>query len=98
MKQCIKNTVSLEVTGVNLHKITDIVVYVSQGKNFWQKTPTVSSATQMYFTLTKDEAMKLIPGKAKIQFAFTDGNLNNASEVVAVDVGELLDRSGYDGN
>ena len=97
MRQKIKNTISLEVAGLDLTTITNIEFYIKQGSRFWQLTPVVVSSTEMYVVFPKEDAMGLSIGNVKLQFAYTQGNLTNASDIAEIAVAALLKEAGYGG-
>jgi hypothetical protein len=95
----IANYLTIDVEGADMTKATNIEFYIRQGNLFFQKTPTVLSATQMLIEITYDEAMQLKSFScAKLQFAFTDENgCSRNCDILTVSVDDLLKSEGYNG-
>ncbi len=87
-----KNPDSIDFT-----KISKIEVYLRQGTFFRQYTPTVVDAGTMLVEIPFDDALQLKPGRASMQFAYTDeaGHPQNTRERV-VPVENLIKQEGYD--
>ena len=97
MREKIKNTMKVTCEGVDLTTLSNIEFYVRQGNFFACYIPHVVSASEMVVEIPFEDAKKLKPDEAKLQFAFTDENgTPDASDVVAVEVDDLLKEVGYD--
>lgn len=97
MREKIKNQLEITTTDIDLTTLTNIEFYVRQTRFFGSYTPVVISSTEMIVIIPFEDAKKLTHGKAKLQFAFTDANGKpDTSDVVEVEVKELLKEVGYD--
>lgn len=97
MREKIENQLKITCTAIDLTTLTNIEFYVKQIKFFGCYTPTVLSSTEMAVTIPVEDAMKLKHGTVELQFAFTDSNGKpDASEIVKMEVGDLLKEVGYD--
>ncbi len=99
MYQKIKNTLSVEVDGVDLTTVKKIEFYIRQGDVFFEYIPTIVNEHEMFVTIPKADADALRPNiLAYLQFAYTDINGNDIpSEIIEVDVKKLLKEEGYNG-
>lgn len=96
MRQKIKNDVYISVDDVDLTTLRNIEFYVKQLSVFFQYIPVVVNANTMIVTIPKEDADRLAVGSVKLQFAFTDaGGKDDASDVLEIDVAELLKAEGY---
>lgn len=97
MREKIKNTLKITCDDVDLTTLRNIEFYVKQSGFFGEYKVSVTSAHEMVVDIPFEDAMKLRPGKANLQFAFTDAQgVPDASNVLAVDVRDLLKEVGYD--
>ena len=97
MREKIRNQLKITCYGIDLTEVSNIEFYVKQLKFFGRYNPIVLSSTEMAVTIPFEDAKQLKNGEAELQFAFTDKDGNpDASDLVAVKVGELLKESGYD--
>lgn len=97
MREKIENNLKITCTDIDLTTLTNIEFYVRQIRFFACYTPVVISSTEMIVIIPFEDAKKLTHGKAKLQFAFTDANGKpDTSDVVEVEVKELLKEVGYD--
>jgi hypothetical protein len=82
---------------VDLTTLTNVEFYVRQRGFFGCYTPSIISSTEMTVIIPFEDAKKLKHGEAELQFAFTDSNGDpNASDVVKMEVDDLLKEVGYD--
>jgi hypothetical protein len=96
MHEKIENSLTITCEDADLTKLSNIEFYVRQLNFFGCYTPTVVSPNEMLVVIPFEDAMKMVNGKAKLQFAFTDENgTPDASEVLEVQVGDLLKEAGY---
>lgn len=100
MRQKIKNTLAVEVEGVDLTTIHNIEFYIRQGDVFFEYEPTVLNSSEMIVTVPKENADALRSDMVcSLQFAYTDTDGNHiASEIVKDYVDRLLKSEGYDGD
>lgn len=100
MRQKIKNTLAVEVEGIDLTTVRNIEFYIRQGDIFYEYTPTVLNSSEMIVIIPKDHADALrYDMVCSLQFAFTDPDGNHiASEIVKDYVDRLLKSEGYDGD
>lgn len=97
MREKIKNTLKITCNDIDLTTISNIEFYVRQSNFFGCYVPSILSTTEMTVTIPFEDAKKLRDGKADLQFAFVDKNgVPNASDIVTVNVGDLLKEGGYD--
>ena len=97
IREKIQNQIKVTCEDVDLTKIADIEFYVKQLSFVGTYTPDVISEHEMVVTIPFEDAMRLMRGKAKLQFAFVDENgVPRASDPIEVDVTELLKGEGYD--
>lgn len=98
MREKIENRLKITCDDVDLTTVTNIEFYVKQARFFGQYTPSVLSAHEMAVIIPFEDAMQLRCGEAKLQFAFTDaGGTPRASDIIIMDVGDLLKEVGYNG-
>lgn len=97
MRTKITNTLSIEVSGVELTQASKLEFYVRQDARFYQYTPTVIDDTHLTVQIPKEDAMRLLPNKpVRLQLALTDGDGNPiATDIVQMTVQELLKETGY---
>lgn len=97
MRERIKNSLHVEVEGIDLTSVSDIKFFVRQRAEFYEKySVEVLSSTEMLVFIPFEDAMRLNAGSAQLQFAFVDENgTPRASEVCVEDVGRLLAEEGY---
>lgn len=97
MRERIKNSIYVEVEGVDLTTISNVEFYVRQKPEFYEKYPVnIASASEMVVTIPFEDAMRLTTGPAQLQFAFVDERgTPRASDIVVEDVGRLLAKEGY---
>lgn len=98
MREKIRNSLSVEVTGAELTKAAKLQFWLRQGRKFFEYAPTVIDETHLLVVIPFADAMQLDPGcSARLQLAFTDGDGNpQASDIVTKPVRELLKEAGYD--
>lgn len=97
MREKIENTLKITCSDVDLTTLTNIEFYVKQRHFFGCYTPSVVSASEMAVTIPFADAKRLTKGTAELQFAFTNAEGNpDASDVVEVEVANLLKEVGYD--
>ena len=97
VREKIKNLLKITCTDVDLTTLTNIEFYVKQARFFGCYAPIVISPTEMAVTIPFEDAQRLRKGKAELQFAFVDADGNpDASDVIEMDVGDLLKEVGYD--
>lgn len=97
MREKIKNTLKITCTDVDLTTLKNIEFYVKQRHFFGCYTPLVVSASEMAVTIPFSDAKRLVKGTADLQFAFiTAEGVPDASDVVTVEVADLLKEVGYD--
>ena len=95
MREKIENRLRIICDSIDLIELSNIEFYVRQPYFFGCYAPTVISSNEMMVVIPYDDAKKLRQGTVKLQFAFTDENGNpDASEVVEMNVGELLKEVG----
>lgn len=96
MRQRIENYLSVIVEGVDLNTVKDPVFWVKQFSVFLEYVPEIADGGTMLVHIPKEDAMRLCPGTAEIQFAFTaqDGRAL-ASDIAKVSVERLLKEAGY---
>ena len=97
MRERIKNTLHVEVEGIDLTTVRDIELYVRQGRGFRAMyRPQVLSATELLLVIPYEDAMQLSNGASELQLAFVDaGGTPRASEPTSEDVGRLIWEEGY---
>lgn len=97
MRERIKNTLRVEVEGIDLTTARDLELYVRQGRGVHAMyTPQVLSATELLLVIPYEDAMQLSGGAAELQLAFTDANgTPRASDPTIEDVGRLIWEEGY---
>ena len=98
MREKIRNTLSVEVTGADLTKAMNLQFWLRQGRKFFEYTPTVIDETHLLVVIPFADAMQLDPGRsARLQLALTDESGNpQVSDIVVQPVRELLKEDGYD--
>jgi len=97
MRQRIENRVLLTVDGAELTKLSNLELYLKQGYLFFEYVPQVLSDTELLVTIPVEDALKLRSTEVRLQLAFTDEAGNpGATDVVGVNVEELLKEAGYD--
>ena len=98
MRSKIENHVGIICSDIDLQTLSSIEFYVRQGKFFRIYTPEVVSANKMVVVIPMVDAMELQPNKmVDLQFAYTDENgIPDASDIVSMNVRDLLKESGYD--
>lgn len=97
IREKIRNHIKVTCEDVDLTKVTDIEFYVKQLSFVGTYTPEVISEHEMVVTIPFEDAMRLMQGTAKLQFAFVDENgVPRASDPVETKVEELLRGDGYD--
>ena len=97
MRDKIQNTLKISCSGIDLTAVSNIEFYVRQKGFFGCYVPAVISPSEMAVIIPLQDAMKLEPGKASLQFAYKDENgTPRASGIVTRTVGELLKEAGYD--
>lgn len=97
MREKIKNVLTVNVEGLDLTQISDVEFYVRQYGFFGKYAPEIVSAGKMLVTIPFKDAAKLRAGTAKLQFAYRDGaGVPQATNLIEMDVGELLKEDGYD--
>lgn len=97
MRQRIENRLIITVDGVDLTTVTDILFWVRQSNTLFEYVPEVIDSETMSVTIPKEDAMKLLLSTVEMQFAFTDQDMHPAaSEIVKMQVDQLLKESGYD--
>ena len=97
MREKIQNTFTCTCDDLDLTKITNIEVYVTQKDFYGEYIPTVISAHKMVVTIPFEDAKNIKRGTAEVQFAFVDENgIPDASQPETVPVNKLLKEAGYD--
>ena len=97
MREKIENQLKITCSDIDLTTLTKIEFYVKQPRFFGCYTPVVISSTEMVVIIPFEDAKKLTHGIAELQFAFTDSEGNpDASEIVKMEVDDLLKEVGYD--
>ena len=97
MREKIENRLKITCEDIDLTKITNIEFYVRQLNFFGCYVPTVISPTEMSVVIPFNDAKRLKQGEVKLQFAFKDsGGTPDASEIITMQVGDLLKEVGYD--
>ena len=98
MREKIRNSLSVEVTGAELTKAAKLQFWLRQGRKFFEYAPTVIDETHLLVTIPYADAMQLDPGRsARLQLALTDESGNpQVSDIVVQPVRELLKEDGYD--
>ena len=97
MRKKIQNTLKITCEDVDFTTLTDIEFYVRQRGFFGCYVPSVLSSTEMTVIIPFEDAKQLKRGEAELQFAFTDSSGNpDASEIVKMEVDDLLKEVGYD--
>lgn len=96
MRAKIENSLSVEVTGVDLTSASKLEFYVRQGCVFWLYKPTVIDENHLLVKIPYEDAMQMKPVGALLQLALTDGDGNKqATDIVPMPVRELLKEAGY---
>lgn len=96
MFQKIANALSVELTGTDLTKASNLEFYVKQACQFFRYTPVVVDETHLLVKIPYEDAMRLRPGSVSLQCALTDADGNKqAAEIVQVDVKSFLKEAGY---
>ena len=97
MRNKIKNTLDINVCGIDLTTLTNIEFYVKQGNLFFQYTPEIIDYNNMIIEIPYEDTLQLVPYiNAELQFAFTDDNGNvGASNIERVIIQELIKEGGY---
>lgn len=96
MRQLIANELTLTCDVVDFTTSTNIEVWLRQDKLFFQYTPTVVSAHIMTIAIPFEDAKKLEPGSAEIQWALIDANGKPVSpDPERVTVGRIIKDGGY---
>lgn len=91
-----QNQLKITCEDIDLNTVSNIEFYVRQFVNFFCYKPSIVSSTEMTVTIPFEDAKKLNDGEVKLQFAFVDKNgVPRASDVVTVQVGDLLKEGGY---
>ena len=97
MTERIENNLLIQVSGIDLEKVTKLEFYVKQVGAVFQYEPKVRSATEMTVTIPYEDAMKIRHGSVQMQFAFVDETGRpDSSDIISVDVNEFLKEAGYD--
>lgn len=97
MRNKIQNQLLITCLDVDLTTVANIEFYVRQAGWFRKYQPNVIDSDQMVVIIPFEDARNLVPGKVKLQFAFTDAEGNpRATEVEEIPVDELLKEAGYD--
>lgn len=98
MREKIENSLIIEVDGAELTGWSAPELYIRQGRVFLQYTPRLVDETHLAVTIPLEDAMRLEPGSARLQLAYTDVQGKPcASEPEPVPVGALLKEAGYHG-
>jgi hypothetical protein len=97
VRKKIENKLEITCDDIDLTTLKDIEFYVRQHKFFGCYEPSIVSSSEMLVIIPFEDAKKLQCGEVKLQFAFTDEHGNpNASEIVVMEVSDLLKEVGYD--
>lgn len=97
MRQRIENNIKITVGGVDLTTLSQLEFYIRQDDRFFQYTPRVLNAEELLVTVPLEDALRLMPGRVKLQLAFlTQEGVPDASGIAEVPVEEFLKERGYE--
>lgn len=96
MRKLIANQIPIKCNDVDFTTSTDIEVYIRQGSNFFQYTPTVIDAHNIVVDMPFADAKTLEVGSVVLQWALTDSDGKPVSpDPIIIEVGDFIKSDGY---
>lgn len=95
MIQKVRNVIEINCNAVDFTNAENMEIYIVQGMHRFAYPLTAVSEHKSTFNMPKDDAMRLSPGNAEMQFAITVNSAPIISKVKVVPVWKLLRSDGY---